>query len=252
MYVDETGDCGFNNSPTKYFVLSGLVIHELKWYQALEELLNFRQSMRDSFGLKLREEFHSARFINNPGKLIRIKRNDRLSMIRFYAKHLAKIDYLSVINVVIDKSSKPNDYDVFDNAWKYLIQRFENTLSNHNFPNQSNADERGLLICDHTDDKKLRNLIRKMRHYNPISHTENFGNGYRNVPLQFIIEDAWLKNSLHSYFIQSVDLIAYLLYQKLNPNSYMKKKNGYNYFNILEPILCKSASKKNKYGIVYY
>ena len=31
MYVDESGDCGLQNSPTRYLVLTGLVIHELRW-----------------------------------------------------------------------------------------------------------------------------------------------------------------------------------------------------------------------------
>ena len=30
MYIDESGDTGTNNSPTQYFVLSAIVIHEEK------------------------------------------------------------------------------------------------------------------------------------------------------------------------------------------------------------------------------
>jgi hypothetical protein len=45
MYVDESGDCGLNNSPTKYFVLTGLVIHELRWKQCLESLLDRAQQV---------------------------------------------------------------------------------------------------------------------------------------------------------------------------------------------------------------
>ena len=60
MYVDESGDSGLVNSPTRYFVLTGLVVHELRWHDALNSLVNFRQRMRGKFGLKLREEIHAG------------------------------------------------------------------------------------------------------------------------------------------------------------------------------------------------
>lgn len=82
MYVDESGDSGLNNSPTRYFVLTGVIMHELRWNDYLARLIEFRKRMRNSFGLLLREEVHAAKMINNPGDLVRIKRNDRLSIIR--------------------------------------------------------------------------------------------------------------------------------------------------------------------------
>jgi len=32
---------------------------------------------------------------------------------------------LNVINVLVDKDGKAADYDVFDSAWRVLLQRFE-------------------------------------------------------------------------------------------------------------------------------
>ncbi len=64
MYVDESGDCGLCNSPTRYFVLSGIVLHELRWQSCLNQLLAFRQRMRDQFGLKSREELRASALIN--------------------------------------------------------------------------------------------------------------------------------------------------------------------------------------------
>lgn len=40
LYVDESGDVGIKNSPTKYFVLSALIIHESKWRNTLDELVS--------------------------------------------------------------------------------------------------------------------------------------------------------------------------------------------------------------------
>lgn len=41
MYVDESGDPGLTSSPTRYFVLSGIVIHELRWAICLDQLNQF-------------------------------------------------------------------------------------------------------------------------------------------------------------------------------------------------------------------
>lgn len=40
LYVDESGDTGHVNSPTKHFVLSALVIHEDQWLNILDDLVH--------------------------------------------------------------------------------------------------------------------------------------------------------------------------------------------------------------------
>ncbi len=116
MSVDESCDCGLVNSPTRYFVLTGLVIHELRWQAYLNQLIGFRQQMRQKFGLKLREEIHAAAMITNPGDLVRIKRYDRLAIIRAFADELAAMTDITLINVVVDKLGKPPSYNVFEGA----------------------------------------------------------------------------------------------------------------------------------------
>ena len=69
LYVDESGDSGMVRSPSDYFVLTGLVIHELRWNEYLDRIVDYRKRMRNSFGLLLREEIHSAHLINTPGSL---------------------------------------------------------------------------------------------------------------------------------------------------------------------------------------
>ncbi len=250
MYVDESGDCGLQNSPSRYFVLSGIVIHELRWKEYLEQLISFRKRMLNTFDLHLRDEIHAGAFITRPKQLVRIKRNDRLSILRFFAKELSTLSDINIINVVVDKQGKPSTYDVFENAWEVLIQRFENTLSRRNFRGPQNPDERGMIIADNTDNKKLMQLIRKMRRFNPVPNRFGQQCGYRNLLLRNIIEDPNFRNSEESYFIQSADLVAYLLYQSIAPNVYIKKNGGHNYFYHLQPVLCTVASNSNQYGIV--
>lgn len=250
MYVDESGDPGLTSSPTRYFVLSGLILHERRWRDYLDQLINFRKRMQQTFGLRIREEIHAAAFINHPGPLVRIQRNDRLTILRAFTNELASMTYLNIINVVVDKSTKGTGYDPFVMAWKVLIQRFSNTISRCNFPGSTNSDECGMIFPDNTDVKELTQLLRQMRRYNPVPQQPSFGLGYRNLTVTNIIEDPSFRDSSHSYFIQSADLAAFLLYQKLVPSSYIKRKSAQNYFDRLEPILCRVASSNDPQGIV--
>ncbi|MEA2238731.1 MAG: hypothetical protein QOC81_3455 [Thermoanaerobaculia bacterium] len=89
-----------------------------------------------------------------------------------------------------------------------------------------------------------------MRRYNPVPSRGQFGPGYRNLQLKTIVEDPVHRDSRVTYFIQAVDTIAYLLYQKGQPNAYMKKVGGKAYFKRLKPILCHHAAPSHPYGIV--
>lgn len=249
LYVDESGDIGLNNSPTKYFALSGLVIHELKWHETLETIINFRRILKTRYGLKLREEIHASDFIHRPGELARIHKSLRLQILRDVIDFEAQLANISILNVIVDKQNKTPTDDIFDIAWMTLIQRFHNTIANKNFPGPQNPQDYGILVVDQTDEPKLRILARKMRRYNPVP--SRFGTGSRLIPITTIVEDPVHRNSLHSYFIQLADVNAFFLYQKHLPCKYVRKKGGKNYFDRLDPILCKVATRSNDWGIVF-
>jgi hypothetical protein len=248
LYVDESGDVGITGSPTRYFVLSGFVVHELKWNEILESIIRFRKHIRERYGLKLREEIHATAFIHKPKEVNRIAKSLRLRILREAIDFQASLPDINIINVVVDKIGKPLDCDVFEIAWSTLIQRFHNTISHRNFPGPQNPQDYGLLVVDQTDEKKLRKLIRKMRRYNPVPHTG--GCGYRSMPITTLVEDAVHRNSLHSYFIQLSDVNAFFLLQKYISGKYVRKKGAQNYFNRLLPVLCKVASASDPFGIV--
>jgi hypothetical protein len=249
MYVDESGDTGTSNSPTRYFILTGVVFHELRWFDILQDLVGFRRMLKDTKGLKLREEIHSTDFVNKPGALARIPRNERVDILKKCIEWLNSQPDVSVFSIVVDKQDR-ND-DIFELAWNALLNRFENTIRHKNFPGPQNADDRGIVFSDNTDDKKLTKLIRKMRHYNTIPNMGMYYNsGYRNMTLKYVIEDPIFRNSENSLMHQIVDVVAYSVRQKYEPNAYMKKKSGHNLYKKMDNVALKVASNKNDYGLV--
>lgn len=247
MYVDESGDCGLTG-PSGYYSLCGIVVHELRWRPYLDQLIDFRRRMKTQYGLGIRDEIHSGPFIHDMAYLPGLSKHDKLSILRHFTNELAGMSDLSVIPILIDKSTKTAGYDVFEWAWKLLIQRFENAITARNLNGPMNADERGILLPDKTSEVKLTKLLRKIRRYNPIPHKGR--SGTYNQPVQMIVEDPCFRDSKASYFIQAADLAAYLLYQKQKPCKYIKKTGAAKYFDRLNPILYVHGCANDPQGIV--
>ena len=62
MYVDESGDTGRDKSPTRYFILSAIFVHESSWTPLLKDLNIFRKHLKNKYGLLKREEIHASVF----------------------------------------------------------------------------------------------------------------------------------------------------------------------------------------------
>src|SRR5258706_1110225 len=164
MYVDESGDTGLVNSPTTHFALSGLVIHESKWRDFTALMVTFRKSLKAIYGLQIRAEIHASAFIQSP-PVEGMPRHIRLAILRNFLDELAKMNFISITNVIVNKAGKPHGYDVFGSAWQALFQRFENTLTYGNFPG-SHRHDYGLVLTDSTDCMKLQKMVRQMAVYN--------------------------------------------------------------------------------------
>jgi len=104
-----------------------------------------------------------------------------------------------------------------------------------------------LIFADGDPQKKLTQLLRRMRRHNPVPNPLG---GYRSLELRRVLEDPVYRDSKHSLLIQSADLCAFLLYQRLAPNGYMRRKGGNHYFERLAPMLCRAASASDPEGIV--
>jgi len=247
MYVDESGDTGFQRSPTRYFVLSGIVVHESNWRNFVNQLIAFKKTQRVVNGLPVRGEIHASEFINS--RAFGLDKHVRLAILRNMLDELAKMNFISITNIVIDKQRKPPTYDVFHSAWGTLFQRFENTLKAGNFPG-SYRNDHGMVITDATAGRKLARLVRRMSVFNYIPNTNWFGPGARNIPISRILEDPYGKDSSETLPIQAADVVAYFLQQRFAPNSYIRRKKAASYFDRLQPVLNRRASRSNPLGIV--
>lgn len=248
MYVDESGDSGLARSPTTHFALSGLVIHESHWRDFVAQITSFRKTLKAVYGLPLRTEIHASAYIQSP-PVPNMPKHIRLAILRNFLDEIAKMSFVSITNVIVQKTGKASTYDVFTSAWQALFQRFENTLTHGNFPGGHGADY-GLVLTDNTDGRRLTRMVRKMSVYNPVPHTGWFGPGMRNLPIMRVIEDPHPKDSKDSYFIQACDTAAYFLLQKFRPNSFIRKSGAQNYLNRLTPVLNRRASRTNPLGVV--
>jgi hypothetical protein len=245
MYVDESGDTGLVNSPTTYFALSGIVVHERNWRPFMEALRTFRKTLRSTYGLPVRGEIHASEFINSAA--YGLKRHVRLAILRNTLDELAKIPEISITNVIVNKADKTEGYDVFHQAWTALFQRFENTLGYGNFPGGHKKDF-GLVFTDATAGMRLVRMMRRMAVYNPVPNIG--GEGYRNLPIVRVIEDPHPQDSAESLPVQCADVCAYFLYQRYRPNAYIRKQRAHNYFTRLDAVLNKKASLTHALGIV--
>jgi len=249
MYVDESGDPGIKYSTAGGYILTGLVMHEIRWNTILDELIEFRRTIRSMYAWKARTEIHAQEMVNgristNAG----IPRNERFMILRSSIDWLAARSDIGILTVVVEKFGFESPLSVFETAWKYLIQRFENTLKNGNFPGPKNPDDKGLVLPDNTNGEALRLVLRKMRHFNPIPSM--YGAGSRNIPITSIVEDPVMRDSRHSYFIQMADVCAYFARQALKPNSVVKKQGAVRYYERLGPVLVKKAAPGHPLGMV--
>lgn len=242
MYVDESGDIGAEKSPTNYYALGALIVEDTNWLNVLDKMKDFRRELQVDFNLPLKLELHASHLLRHKGK-IRDYLKSRQECIKVYKRCFTFLNSLKDlgIRIFIVIVFKNGSQDVFETAWKFLLQRF------HNFLEERSS--KGLLIVDDTDEKRLRKLVRKLRRYNPIP--SKYG-GTIEKPMVTIVEDPILRKSEENYFVQFVDLVVYSFIQILYPNKTARRHSlGKEYFSMRD-IFLTEASNQNNFGVVFY
>jgi len=234
-YIDDSGDQNHNVS-----IFSALGIPSHYWNEVFYTIKQFRQYLRNEYGIRMAKELHATDFVAGRGKLGNriVTKWERSEIFKMHLKMLA---YFERYNVECINVALPSYEDAIDR----IINRINRSLLEKN--------EEGILIFDKGDERRIRRVLRKMRVFNPIPSKYGIWEDFKktkNIPVDNIIGDAFFRDSKDDYFIQCVDFIAFALLRKDFPTEKTSQYGLNEAFEILEPILNKKAHPADPYGIV--
>jgi hypothetical protein len=290
-YYDEAGDDGYPKYSSKMFILTCVYIKHSDWKEIFENLLSFRRQLKEEYGLPVKYEMHTKQFLLNkkPYRQHEFPDETRIEIIEKFLKFLANQNSerikIQIVNVVIDKTKiKNSSYRVLDEAFKYSIQRIENTLNNINktkkkeFLSKLSQENLQTDICTEicnkyckekrfliiTDEGRLPSMCKTARKIQRINYIPSqYDTTSTRNEIKLLIEDPLSKKSKESYFIQISDMMSYIL------NLFMLKNRSLgdcsnrlpeeiteeklkDWMDILKPVLNLKASSRDEYGIVWY
>lgn len=232
LYVDESGDPGrYNGSNTPHFILSGLIVPEEEWAAGLARMLAFREDVKEATGLPKKVEFHSSELIR-PHKLKAYKQIHKSVRVRLLKDFVGLMPTFfpkaRILSVCLDKQQLTADTNYQEMAWRLLLRGFDGFLQSQN--------RLGLVVSDDTNETALRLLFRSMRK--------------EPQPITAIMEDVVCRQSIHSYYVQAVDAIAFCLYQQEYPQGSTRKFDLHQLFKTLDTMLLKTAAPVDPQGVI--
>ncbi|MGI4863749.1 MAG: DUF3800 domain-containing protein [Janthinobacterium lividum] len=233
LYVDESGDPGrYTGSNTPHFILSGLIVPEQDWAAGLARMLAFREAVKSATGLAKKVEFHSSELIR-PHKLEAYKhihKSIRVQLLKGFVSQLPSFFPTGrILNVCFDKQQVVlAEGNYLELAWRRLLRGFDDFLRAQ--------QQLGMVIADDTNEPALRLLFRAMRR--------------EKQPITAILEDVVCRQSIHSYYVQAVDAIAFCLYQQEYGKGGTRKFDLHQLFKTLDALLLKEAAPLDPQGII--
>lgn len=209
-YFDESGDAGWDSSPSSAFTLAAILIHENDWLSTLDEIVGFRRYLRDDFGISPRTELKANWLIHRKGSLkhVPLSFSARMNVYRAALRFRGKCGTLQTFAIVINKGlSKNRSEDARSRAWTFAIQRLERF--------GSDVEENIHVFPDEGHGYFIRNRLRQMRRFSLVRSA--YGSEWLDRKATNIIEDSSDRRSHESYFIQLADLNAYAAYRHIHP-----------------------------------
>lgn len=205
IYVDESGDIGTVNSPTKEYLLVAIIVPEESWHELDARIAQARQRMKARLGFDMTAEIHAVEFLGGAKFHQGLETWQRLWVTRWLLRELSRQNGLRFAVIARQKASQP---EVFVSTWTALKESVDNKVRG-----------KAILITDVTDRSSVLRAIG--RHptgghaAKPASETSFQAK---------LLEDPIHMDSRHSRILQMADLLAYLWRQKLRPNSLFQKK----------------------------
>lgn len=245
LYVDESGDCGAYDSTkpdktgSKYFIMSGILVHVDKWKISLDILKAFRRKIAREGFLAYDVEFHCAEMID-PHKVLAytsISVKDRWRILEEFATVIGDNQAFKTINVVIDKSTTTLPSNEFITASiSELYKAFDEFLKNEK--------TRGLVFLDRANEKIVNTHVRKLLGTGVTYEQKHFER------IGWIIEDPIFRISSDSMFIQAADTIAYCLKEYEFSTQSKRKFQAHRFFSSRLKKIVFESSKTDEKGFI--
>ena len=198
IYLDESGDPGLINSPTKHYILAGLSVSHADWHKVDERLRAFRRWAGDVHGLDPRHEIHAAEFLGAANMHCGLRREQRLLVIRRLMAVLSDSPELRFFGWIADKESP----EPLQRAGNRCIMDLKDWLTSGDFSSSNHLF-----------------IIHDQMHQTPEAWHGDFHAHIIGRPLS--------QSSRESRQLQVADLTAYLLKQSLQPNRFLKEQGAH-------------------------
>lgn len=203
FYFDESGDSGLNNSPTRFFVLSCVIVHQDQWLPILDRLIHMRRLIKAKHGISTRPEIKATDIRRGRGPLLNLRWSPARRMefyrnlMKYQAGYLRELDSFSI---AIDKSPcHGRGGEPRETAWKFALQRVDRFC-------KDKADK-AMIFPDEGHGPLVKRLIRRLRRHHQVPR--HWGEGTITAPMERVIEDPNDRQSHDSYFTQLADWNAF-------------------------------------------
>lgn len=241
-YCDESAD-------ERRTIASAVVVPEASWRPAFEAIRDFRLALRAKYGIPISYELHAYNLVAGkgmPGQ--RTRPLGRQLGAHIFLEAVDTLNALGAFGVYgVNVSLKNSEHHKpLRQAMTWLFQRIENNLTK--------TGNYGLVIYDGQEKQSrtmARRIIRRMHIYNPVPSIV-YANSYRNLPVNRILGDPFMRDSADDVFIQMADMMAFALLRDENPPTHpVPFAAGVQHaFGRLPDIWLKAASRTDPRGVV--
>lgn len=205
-YLDESGDLGSAGSPSRLFILCGVLVSHERWLEASLLLENLRLALNQRYGLRFGAEIHAAQFLGGASSHLGLDIPRRFQCTHHILRSLQSCDLLHPVRIAVQKGDSAGKA-VLDLAWNRLHQEIARVVS-HSQP--SACGGRGLVVV--------------MDHHGALPYRPPSQRNLSDIcPL---LELPFGRRSEDSHFLQFADLLGFLTKQSLDPNSYFSSSRG--------------------------
>ena len=175
------------------YAISALLIDEKDWRASYDVFKDFRKNIKRDFSLKLDEPVCFQDLAKGYGSGSMPPGKGRLFLSSF-AQMLSSLP-VTIVSVVSRNGGAQKDA-LRRRAFPILMQRIERNC-------EAAGGYRFAVVCGDDMNQDICSVSRKIRVYNPLP-------GGSNVPMEYLIEDSFLRDLNTSHLLKSADFAAFL------------------------------------------